>query len=64
MELPREAELAAFNPMDNSSLSGTKLEALGWQGFLDADTGTEGEYVKLPTRNPPQDGGFPNQDTT
>lgn len=39
MELPREAELAAFNPMDNSSLSGTKLEALGWQGFLDADTG-------------------------
>lgn len=56
--------MAAFNPMDNSSLSGTKLEALGWQGFLDADTGTEGEYVKLPTRNPPQDGGFPNQDTT
>lgn len=39
MELPTEAEKAAFNPMDNSSLNSEKLEALGWQGQMDAQTG-------------------------
>lgn len=39
MELPSEAERAAFNPMDNSSLNSEKLEALGWRGQLDAETG-------------------------
>lgn len=39
MELPTDAEKAAFNPMDNSSLNSDKLEALGWQGQFDAATG-------------------------
>ena len=39
MDLPTEAEKAAFNPMDNSSLDARKLESLGWQGLFDAETG-------------------------
>lgn len=36
-----ESERRAFNPMDNSSLDGSKLEALGWRNIFDADTGLE-----------------------
>ena len=32
-------EKKAFNPMSNSSLSATKLEALGWNGLFDAARG-------------------------
>ena len=39
MDLPSDAEKAAFNPMDNSSLNSEKLESLGWQGQFDAETG-------------------------
>lgn len=39
MDLPSEAEKAAFNPMDNSSLNSEKLEHLGWSGYFDAHTG-------------------------
>lgn len=39
-DLPTEEEKAAFNPMDNSSLNGTKLEKLGWRGLFDAKRGT------------------------
>ena len=39
MDIPTQAEAAAFNPMDNSSLDSRKLEALGWSGFFDAHTG-------------------------
>lgn len=39
LEQPSDANRAIFNPMDNSSLSSTKLEALGWRGLMDADTG-------------------------
>ncbi len=38
-ELPSEQEKAAFNPMDNSSLNSTKLEALGWSGSFPAELG-------------------------
>lgn len=38
-ELPTEAEKAVFNPMDNSSLNASRLEALGWQGLFDMETG-------------------------
>ena len=33
-----ESERKAFNPMNNSSLDGSKLEALGWKNIFDADT--------------------------
>ena len=33
-QIPKEEERQAFNPMDNSSLNGEKLELLGWQGLL------------------------------
>ncbi len=36
---PTEAERAAFNPMDNSSLNSDKLLALGWQGVFSAEEG-------------------------
>lgn len=39
MDLPTEAEKAAFNPMNNSSLRSDKLEALGWRGQFDGETG-------------------------
>lgn len=34
-----EQEMKAFNPMNNSSIDGSKLEALGWKNIFDADTG-------------------------
>lgn len=46
MELPSDAEMAAFNPMDNSSLNSNKLEALGWCGQFDACYGL-GHTVKV-----------------
>ena len=39
MDVPNGTEIAAFNPMDNSSLNSEKLERLGWRGKFDADTG-------------------------
>lgn len=39
LEIPSEVEVAAFNPMDNSSLDATRLEALGWKGVFDAHIG-------------------------
>ena len=36
---PTESEKKAFNPMSNSSLKSEKLEALGWHGLFDAETG-------------------------
>ena len=38
-EKANKEELKSFNPMDNSSLNSEKLEALGWHGLFDADTG-------------------------
>lgn len=34
-----EHEKSAFNPMENSSLEAERLEALGWAGSFDAETG-------------------------
>lgn len=39
MELPTDAEKKGFNPMSNSSLESTSLQALGWKGMFDAKTG-------------------------
>lgn len=41
MELPTESERRSFNPMPNSSLDSSKLEALGWKGLFDAQRGFE-----------------------
>lgn len=38
-DLPTEADSAAFNPMNNSSLNSDKLYSLGWRGVFDAETG-------------------------
>ena len=38
-ELPTEAEKKSFNPMTNSSLDSTALEALGWRGLFNAQRG-------------------------
>ena len=38
-DLHNEKEKSAFNPMDNSSLDGEKLENLGWRGLFDAKIG-------------------------
>ena len=38
-ELPSAAEKAAFNPMDNSSLTSDKLESIGWKGLFTAEEG-------------------------
>lgn len=40
-ELPDNKEKRAFNPMNNSSLKSDKLQALGWSGAFDAQTGIE-----------------------
>lgn len=39
MELPSAEEQTAFNPMDNSCLDPTKLEALGWRGSIGYEEG-------------------------
>ena len=39
MELPSGDEKKAFNPMDNSSLESSKLEALGYHGLFSAGEG-------------------------
>lgn len=38
-ELPTDIEETAFNPMDNSSLDSSKLEALNWEGKFSAQEG-------------------------
>lgn len=38
-DLPSKNEALAFNPMDNSSLDGKKIEILGWHGLFDAKEG-------------------------
>ncbi len=38
-ELPTELEKKSFNPMSNSSLDSTELQALGWKGLFDAERG-------------------------
>ena len=40
-ELPAEEEKKAFNPMNNSSLDSTKLEALGWKPAFTKEEGFE-----------------------
>lgn len=39
MDLPVESERDAFNPMMNSSLDATRLEALGWSAKYDLENG-------------------------
>ena len=39
LDAPPEAERRSFNPMQNSSLDSTALEALGWRGHFDARRG-------------------------
>lgn len=39
IELPTEEERKGFNPMSNSSLESKNLQALGWRGCFDAETG-------------------------
>lgn len=36
-----QSEMRAFNPMNNSSVDGSKLEGLGWRNIFDARTGLE-----------------------
>lgn len=38
-DIPSQSEVAAFNPMDNSSLDSTRLENLGWRGAFSAESG-------------------------
>ena len=38
-DMPTEQERAVFNPMNNSSLDASRLEALGWKGLFDMETG-------------------------
>lgn len=38
-DIPTQREVAAFNPMDNSSLDSFKLENLGWNGIISAKEG-------------------------
>lgn len=38
-ELPTELEKKGFNPMSNSSLDSTELQALGWKGLFNAERG-------------------------
>lgn len=39
LDLPTDEEKKSFNPMSNSSLESTSLEALGWKGCFDAPRG-------------------------
>lgn len=47
MELPSGAEAAAFNPMNNSCLDPSKLEALGWRGEITPEQGFSETVQKL-----------------
>ena len=38
-EIPKESEVKAFNPMNNSSLDSSKLEKLGWNGQFSPEEG-------------------------
>lgn len=38
-EIPTEFEKKGFNPMSNSSLDSTELQALGWKGLFNAERG-------------------------
>lgn len=38
-EFPTEQDMKGFNPMSNSSLDATNLQALGWKGLFDAKRG-------------------------
>ena len=38
-EVPSVQESKAFNPMNNASLDGTRLQSLGWEGNFDLKTG-------------------------
>ena len=40
-DIPTEAEAQAFNPMQNASLNSEALEALGWKGCFDLNTGVK-----------------------
>ena len=40
-QIPSKTELSAFNPMLNSSLDSTKLEALGWKALFTKEEGFE-----------------------
>ena len=40
-DIPSKTESDAFNPMDNSSLDGTKIESLGWKGIFSAKDGLD-----------------------
>lgn len=46
-DLPTEQEKAVFNPMDNSSLDASRLEALDWKGLFDMETGARRTLVCL-----------------
>ena len=41
IDIPTEEEKKGFNPMSNSSLNSASLQALGWNGLFDAQTGFE-----------------------
>lgn len=38
-DIPTQAEVVTFNPMNNSSLDSTKLEDIGWSGLFGAEEG-------------------------
>lgn len=50
MELPAEKERAAFNPMMNSSLDATRLEALGWTAKYDFEAGVRETIERMRNR--------------
>ena len=47
IELPGAAEASAFNPMNNSCLDPSKLEALGWHGEISPKRGFEEAVMAL-----------------
>lgn len=46
-EIPNDIEKAMFNPMNDSSLLGLKLEGLGWRGKFNADIGIKHTFQVL-----------------
>lgn len=49
-ECATKSEKAAFNPMGNSSLDPTRLEALGWEGFISPEQGFTDTVLRLRER--------------